>query len=206
MVKITPFLQTVKGMRMGYQSVPYGGGNFLHDNYIKGLPEICNMRKPIPSKKFCSILVNNGVSAGISTDVMIIRGVAAIALVQALESINYRVSVKVCYAVQRRNTLQCVINLKAFDQSLEIDRLSFFLADPSSFRRLCFSHMETRDNPIRDEMIHNSYGTPIEIDKSLIGPKDIYFPKSHLHEPQWSSVEGTVEYLRILLKKYGVIA
>jgi len=205
-MQLTPFLRTVKGMKRGYKPQRYAGGNFLLDNYCKGIPEVCNVVSPVESKKFVSVILNGTASCGVSLPVMEKRGAAVFALVDILQLHGYRVAVKLAYAVEGSGYhLQHSVILKAFEQTVEMDRLAFFLTDPSAFRRLQFATMERENAQVRGKIdIGSSYGTPREIEKSDIGEKDIYIGCASWHLPAWSGLEETKKWLIETLRRYGV--
>jgi len=206
-MKLTPFLRTVKGMKRGYKPQRYAGGNFLLDNYCKGIPEVCNVVSPVESKKFASIILNGTASCGVQPPVMEKRGVAVLALVDILQLHGYRVAVRLAYAVSGHDGyyLQHMVNLKAFEQTVEMDRLAFFLSDPSAFRRLQFATMEREKSNVRTKIdIGGSYGTPKEIEKEDIGEKDIYIGCASWHLPAWRDLEDTKKWLVETLRRYGV--
>lgn len=205
MLQLTPYLRSVPGLKKGWKPQVYAGGNFILSNYVRGIPELCNVLSPVVSKKFCSIILNQSASCAISTEVMARRGTVVVALVNLLEQYGYRVAVKVAYALRgTSHFLYTIVTLKVFNQTLDGDRLAFFLGDPSSFRRLYFAYMESLPEPMPKDMLDRHYGVPIELPKDMIGEKDIYFPCASFNDSHWHSIEGTVTYLREVLKRYGI--
>jgi hypothetical protein len=205
LMQLTPFVRSVQGVKRGWKAQRYPGGNFILDNYVKGIPDICNTMSPVVSKKFCSIILNQTASAGIGTDVMLKRGIVTIALVNILEQNGYRVSIKVAYGERGyTHSLYTTVNLKAFNQTVETDRLAFFLADPSAFRRLNFAFMESRPEPIPTDILPRGYGMPVDLPASMIGEKDIYLTKASFNDDCWHSVDGAKQYLKETLKRYGI--
>ena len=205
LLKITPYVRTVQSTRRGWSPQRYAGGNFILSNYVRGVPELCNVMSPIVSKKFASIVLNQTASAGIGADVMLKRGVCVVALVNLLEMHGYRCAVKVAYGERGSDhRLFTTVVLKAFNQTMELDRLAFFLADPSAFRRLNFSFMESLPANIIRDVIARSYGVPIELPASMIDEKDIYLSCANLNQEHWHSVDGTIAFLKETLKRYGI--
>ena len=208
-MKLTPFLRTVKGVKRGWKNSMHAGGNFNMDAYNKGLPECCVTMQPVVSKKFASLIVNTTASCGVSTEVMQRRGVACLALAQVLETNGYRVSIKLAYALagDRPHKQFCIVDVKPFNQTADMDRLAFFLADPSAFRRLHFSWMEAQPREVRRIMWvepSSGYGMPIELPSSEITDKDIYLGCANLNSPQWHSLDSAQEWIKESLKRYGV--
>ncbi len=206
-LRLTPFLRTVKGQRRGFKASMHAGGNFLIDNYNRGLPECCSVMQPVVSKKFASLILNGTASCGVGVDVMQRRGIAALALAQVLEQNGYRVSIKLCYGESYKAKQFVLIDLKPFHQSIELDRLAFFLSDPSAFRRLQFSWMETRPAEERAALGVDpdcGYGRPIDLSKSEIGDKDIYLGCASYNDSHWRSLETAQAWIKESLKRYGV--
>lgn len=206
MLELTPFLRTTQGVKRSWRPQRYAGGNFILDNYVRGIPELCNTMSPVVSKKFASLLLNGTASCGVSTNTMEIRGVAALALAQVLEQHGYRVSIKLSYAESSSGHKQyCIIDLKPFNQTIELDRLAFFLADPSAFRRLQFSWMESQPADIRAIMdVPGGYGSPCELPASEIGPNDIYLGCASWHDSHWRNLDTAQAWIKETLKRYGV--
>lgn len=207
LLQVTPYLRTVKGTSKGWRPQRYAGGNFILDNYVRGIPDVSNCMVPVISKKFASIIVNGTVSSSIGVEVMQRRGLVAVALTQVLESHGYRVSIKLANSTSGDNgaKLYCVVDLKPFNQTIELDRLAFFLADASAFRRLHFSWEETLPEDVRQIMnIPGGYGRPCELPDSEIGKDDIYLGCAHARAEHWYSLEGAIGYLKELLKRYGI--
>ena len=208
-LKLTPFLRTVKGLKRGWKNSMHAGGNFDMQAYSKGLPECCVTMQPVVSKKFASLIVNTTASCGVSTEVMQRRGVACLALAQVLEQNGYRVSIKLAFALAGDSPKKqfCIVDLKPFNQTADVDRLAFFLADPSAFRRLHFSWMEAQPREVRRIMWvepSSGYGMPIELPSSEITDKDIYLGCANLNSKQWTSLELAQDWIKESLKRYGV--
>ena len=113
------------------------------------------------------LVFNNCVSAGISTEVMTRKGAAAVALIKCLELAGFRVEVWLrngiadSYGQGSAYIFECM--LKEASQPVDIDRIVFALAHPSSFRRIGFSIFEG-DKEFMDA--HSSgYGYPAEVPK-----------------------------------------
>jgi hypothetical protein len=208
-LQLTPFLRTVQGMKRGFTPQRYAGGNFILSNYVRGIPEICNVMSPIVSKKFASIIVNNTASCGVDAQTLLRRGVVTLALADILQSNGFRTSIKVCFATGNSgHKLSCIIDVKPFHQTPDLDRLAFFLADPSAFRRLFFSFLETKlDAKGRRNMgvEGGGYGHPIELPKTEIGDKDIYLGCQDWYNQAWHTTEGAIAWIKESLKRYGIV-
>jgi hypothetical protein len=195
-------------MKRGFVPQRYAGGNFILSNYVRGIPEVCSVMSPIVSKKFASIIVNNTASCGVEAETLLRRGVVALALADILQSNGYRTSIKVAFATGAHgNKLSCIIDVKPFHQTADLDRLAFYLADPSAFRRLFFSWLETKlDRKQRMDMAVDggNYGHPIEIPKNEIGEKDIYLGCQDWHNQAWHTTEGAIAWIKEALKRYGI--
>jgi hypothetical protein len=208
-LQLTPFLRTVRGMKRGFTPQRYAGGNFILSNYVRGIPEVCSVMSPIVSKKFASIIVNNTASCGVEAETLLRRGVVTLALADILQSNGYRTSIKVCFATGAgKNKLSCIIDVKPFHQTPDLDRLAFFLADPSAFRRLFFSFLETKlDARARRNMQVDggTYGHPVELPKTEIGDKDIYLGCQDWHNQAWHTTDGAIAWIKETLKRYGIV-
>jgi hypothetical protein len=205
-MKITPYLRTVSGVKPKWQPQRYAGGNFILSNYVRGLPEVCNVMTATKSKKFASIILNGSASCGVNINTMLARGVAVTCLADVLELNGYRTAIKLVYCATG-SSLQTItsIDIKNFDQPPELDRLAFFLTDPSAMRRLYFSWLENLPQTTQADLgVGYGYGTPSELVKAEIGDKDIYIGCMHWDLPAWHSVEETVTWIKETLKRYGI--
>lgn len=97
------------------------------------------------SQPIVKIVVNNAASGSVDADALIARGIAVVAAVDILESLGKRVELWLSKGVESTRTSDIAefhVPLKAADQPLDIDRVAFALAHPSSLRRLSFSVQE----------------------------------------------------------------
>jgi len=181
---------------------PYGGGSLLIPVVLSGMPNPYVHSRHETNTKFIRLVVNGLASGGIDTQVMIQKGVVASALVELLELNGYRVQVDLVFPVQGSGSIMKLeIVLKSFQESLDLDRITFFTANPASLRRLCFSWMECQDKRFRAIYdVGGSYGSPADaIDKG-----DIYLPKMSWGEHQFSTKERALEYCLGILSQHGI--
>jgi hypothetical protein len=180
----------------------YGGGTLLVSNYLRGEPDCYLHMKREKAKKFVRVVVNVAASAGIDANVLVRRGVVLAGIIDALELHNYRVKVDLALGL-RGNKLhhETYVSLKDFSESLELDRLVFWLAHPASLRRFWFSFAETlTSRERRDIGVPGGYGMPSEVtDKG-----DVYLPKAHLEEAYWRNEETATKQLVELFKSKGI--
>jgi len=122
--------------------------------------------------KTVRILVNVCTSGGVSTDVMIRRGVAYAALVEVIQSLGYSVDLWVgtahgCHS--RAQRFNSAWNVKNSSGVIDRDRLLFNLANPSNLRRIGFAIMETLTAKERKRFsVPGGYGTVERFTKSFI--------------------------------------
>jgi hypothetical protein len=143
-------------------------------------------------------------SAGVSAEVLIARGSAAAALVEALEYAGFRVEITLYDSVgynNRKSQLCSKIPVKEANQPLDRDRLAFTLAHPSVLRRLCFGAWEGHEEFMQHEF-RSGYGNVIDITKEEQG--DVHISSAHLNSVQWSNPESAVEWILEELKRQGV--
>jgi hypothetical protein len=207
-MQITPFIRTTSSHKNGWQPQRYAGGNFILSNYVRGLPEVCNVMTSVKSKKFASIILNGSASCGVDTEIMLKRGVAVIALADILELNGYRTAIRVVYNNRGSGGMEVGtdITVKRFSQPPELDRLAFYLADPSALRRLFFSWLENLPASFRESLsVPGHYGIPCELPKSEVGKQDIYIGCMHWDLPAWHSIDGAVAWIKETLKRYGIV-
>ena len=184
-----------------------GGGNLVLPNYIQGKPECFRHYARVSVPKFIHIVFNGTASWGVTTESLIKKGVACAAVVDMLETHGFRCKVDksvVNSGVSDKSYIESITTLKDYGESLDIDRLVFFLAHPSSFRRLEFARWEYLGIKIggnfREEVgIDNNYGLQAESRDQ----GDIYFQKSRLHTG-WDNEEEAEIKIREILKAQGL--
>jgi hypothetical protein len=134
-------------------------------NMISAGPEL-RTRAPV-----VSLAMNISVSSGVDGSQIILWGIALASHIDALEAAGYRVdltitSVNVC----RANKLYLALNthLKAPDQPLDLDRLAYWLAHPSSLRRIMFANYDQRPAGFEHDLgMRGNYGIPADVRKPI---------------------------------------
>lgn len=107
--------------------------------YLSGEPECWLAMGEQPTRKAVSICVNVTTSYGVSPDTMMKRGIAVAALVLALQSKGYPVTVDVVQVLQKWDGDPKASTVRVIDANgspLDTDRLVYAIAHPSVFRRL----------------------------------------------------------------------
>ena len=168
----------------------------------------------VPSQpRLIRIVFNIAASCGISKEIMTAKGAAVAALIELLEFAGNRVEVILlpfCGSEVFTNNPADWFNsvlVKAFDQPLDLARLIFAIAHPSSFRRLGFSLIENA-TPAVQESYRFCYGFPADISAEVLteyGLKaDLYFASSAYGQPQWGNEQSVKEWIFKTLRAQGV--
>lgn len=136
--------------------------------FLSNDPEHFITREPIDREGVGTCLrfrVNLGVSALVSNEAILNRGIAVVATALALESAGKSTEIDVFYAGNlnygafdhfKSNKVQVEISVKKFGYGLEMDKLAFCMGHPAFFRRWIF-HL------IRATSCNNSgLGTPVK--------------------------------------------
>ena len=105
--------------------------------------------KPLPIVRiFCDI----GAVWYTSTEAMIRKGAAVVALIDQIERSGQRVELiatQISKTHRQYDEQHIFITVKQPDEPLDLDRISFAVAHPSMLRRVCFRIMEvTYDKPV----------------------------------------------------------
>jgi hypothetical protein len=161
-------------------------------------------------RQLVRIVLNCAVSAGVDSDVIVSRGAAVAALVDALEAAGRRVSVVIAEAVSNFNrgeNVTIMLLLKRPDAPLSIDTLTFAFAHPSMLRRLMFAAQERLpDADIRRDYGFQRggyYGMPTDLKPEEHG--DIYLGAMRYGDPNFNSPEAARTWVLETLKAQGVI-
>lgn len=172
-----------------------------------GVPECWANSYPVlqfgHGRKVLRCVFNVSALADVNEQTMIRKGATAAVLIQALEYSGFRCEVTLASGVEDTCGAACkeidtYTIIKPADQSLDIDRLVFALANPASHRRINFSVREG----FWDFMECNQYGYGKS--KDVADKGDIYIQRSHGYEEQWASEANCVKWILEELKKQGV--
>lgn len=151
--------------------------------------------------KVVTIVYNNCVSAGISADVLMLRGAICLALVDALEACGFRCEIQIgCGFSSLGETprREIYLTLKEPDSVINSDTLAYWLVHPAAFRRIVIAI--TRNVWAEGcARIAPSIGAPSDIQPERKG--DIYLNDAHLARVNDATA---VPFLKSELAKFGV--
>lgn len=159
--------------------------------------------------QFCKIAINIDTSAGVGAEIYKYKGMAVAALIDALENQNIRVHLDV---VVRADTYSgkdssVDIELKKFDEPLDMSRIAFVIAHPAFFRRLWFAFIENNTREVALELeVGGRYGSPADMKSYEIesGGYDFYFGKSMLRQTSdFETPEKAAEWVDRKVKEYN---
>ncbi len=158
-----------------------------------------------PGTKHVYIVVNAVASCNVDAKVMMKRGSAVAALINLLELAGHRCKVDVLCAIRGSSFhYEIRTNVKAYDEPLDLDRVTYAVAHPSILRRHVFSAMEVLpDQSEREKLgVSYSYGHPTE----TRGEKgDVYFPAMSSGDYRWESTESACQWVNEELIRLGII-
>ncbi len=175
------------------------GGRLIVSKALEGLPYAYTKVEKHINPRFLHLVYNGTTSAGIDANTMIRKGVIVAGIVDALELHNFRVKVSLVFNIVAAKTVEFIIKLKDYSEPMELDRLVFYTANPSSFRRICFSVMECHQYA-RDMGVGYGYGYQGE----ATDRGDIYVAKSTYGNKEWSSPELAFKYVKKQLADKGI--
>jgi hypothetical protein len=153
--------------------------------YATGVPECMGFfAEAEPTKgsgKIVKIRLNSSVSGGVGTGTIMRRGAVACALIDALESAGRSCEVEIASSTHDGWKVATTVPIKSAGEPLELDRMAYNLAHPSSFRRLMFSAWEHLPDEIRhaNGYFGGTYGMPTSYTG---GQCDIDVPHMSLRE------------------------
>jgi hypothetical protein len=149
--------------------------------------------------KVVHIVYNTCVSAGIDPDVIMLRGAVCMALVDALESANFRCQISLGIGCRQNGPNpqhEVVVNLKSAEESMSQDTLAFWLIHPAAFRRMTFAIWE---NVWPKDCAYPGLGMPTPVAEEMQG--DIYLSEANLRNV---NDETAIPFLKEQLKAYGI--
>jgi hypothetical protein len=187
-------------------------GVVVMDDYIKGKPRpVIALRKSqdkLPNAgKVVRLAINAFASGSVSTEVLITRGAAVMALADAIEKRGGKVEVVIRYTAGNRSGSTKVnyeVTVKRAGQNLNLNSVAFAMAHPSMCRRMCFGAMERENATVRKAI--GATGASVGFyayPASNPMPGEVYLPCASGYEPQWSSEDGAIAWVNDYLAREG---
>lgn len=172
--------------------------------WLTGHPE-CMVAAPMEVEtgvgRVAKVTVNGAVSGGVRADTLVYRGAAIALVVDALEACGVRCEVEWQMGIDDSQLLR--VPLKAADQPLDIDRLTFALAHPCMLRRLVFSWMECQPREWRDaHSVGGGYGAPATTPNRYVG--DVHSGRMHLRRGDWHDTDWLLGWVCEQLEHCGI--
>ena len=203
--RVSETIQT-QHVNRGTWKKTFTGGAVRVPAYLQGRPDCFLRYKQVRETKFITLVFVGGASGGVDTDTMITKGALVASTVDLLEARNIRVKVILAYGSAHgfvndpsSNVGEVYVTLKEHNESVDLDRLAFWLAHPSAMRRIRFAFYETlEDSNVRTAGNGSGHST----DVSFQG--DVYVGKSHLSDSTWSSLERSAAYVKQVLAAKGI--
>jgi hypothetical protein len=156
-----------------------------------------------PAVKYIRIVVNGAASSGVDAKTIMGRGACIAALVELLEYAGNRCEVVLAMATRSQFNLCALITVKKFDEPLDLPKIAYTLAHPSTLRVHHFAFMETMPRRIREGMsVPGGYGMCADVPNEKRG--DIYLNFMQYGEEQWTSPSLAVEWVKKELTAFGV--
>lgn len=145
--------------------------------------------------KIIHLVYNISASAGISADIMMRRGAATMALVDALETAGRRVEITI---VDQNQSYEWRATAKAPGCSMQIDQLAFAFVHPSMLRRFGFSITAQCGKEGLDATFR-AYG---RVANRPFG--DIFMPGMTYGDPAWETDASAIAWINQILREQGV--
>ena len=173
--------------------------------YLAGEPEHMITTASVPGReRQIHVMLNVGTSAHRSPESMMMRGLMAAGVVDALESMGHRVTLDVATFLYGNNdaTLTHIVNIKRAEDPLDLERTVFACAHPSMLRRLTFGVMESMDKTRRKWFrvsMSSGYGSPSDQPEYFLSPDempDLYIGNASRAETLEEVADEVVRYLR----------
>ena len=172
--------------------------------YLDGEPECWQRMEERqtegPGRRVYRLVFNCSVSGGVGQSVITARGAGAVALAELLEYAGHGVEIVLAFRANHhhREHLDAFVPLKACEQPLDIPRLAFALAHPSTLRRFMFSAMENDPSGT----FHPLTDMPADVDVADRG--DLFFGHAMYGDPNWRNSEAARAWIIETLKQQGV--
>lgn len=181
------------------------GGMVDVGRYLNGEPEcmIETMLSPVAKPgRVVTILIDGFYSGGVNSGDIKERGVAIVALIDALEKMQHNTEIWWETSFDGKGNLTYLVKLKGAEDSLDIDALMFAIAHPSAHRRIdCAAQERKGENREFAVGKGNSWGYPAGLQMGEYVGAAIQLPRL-----EWGSdtVKGAV-WIKKVLAQFGLI-
>jgi hypothetical protein len=183
--------------------------------YVDGRPKNMRRRVRVQVPQFerpVRLLCSGAYSSGVDTSVIVQRGAAMIALVDAVRRAGRPVEVWLDYRFRHRRdvdeTLSYQVPIMRAGQPISPGILQFAIAHPASLRRVCFAAMEGETDALRQKFrIGGTYATPAQRHEVPgLDSWDFYLDSATygMGEHQWKTTDGAVRWILERLADFGV--
>lgn len=168
--------------------------------FVSGDPECMITTAPGVGRAPLKVVAVCGALGNVDAQRMAHRGAATVALVDYLETLQYRVELWAAYHNEHGgNKAAVAVCVKEADQPVDLDRLGFFIAHPAAMRRINFAWREAQDQQYREDMgIDRGYGRT----SSFAGKhnEDLFLPANN-----FSNLAQATEWVRKTLSEAGFL-
>jgi len=173
--------------------------------YLAGEPECMVTTAQMPgASKQIHMAVNVSNSAYVDPEAMIMRGLLAAGVVDALEAMGHRVTLDVIIPTVNRwenthNNCNIIVQLKQADEVLDVERVAYACAHPSMLRRLSFGIKESLPKEWQQGTgVGGGYGQPVdEVEFTYPDEQpDIYIGNANTASNMEEVLDQVVQYLR----------
>lgn len=179
------------------------GEYFDVGDYLSGEPEVFRRDEYGNQKPVIPVYANFAMNGGQSTDMIMKRGCAIVALVDELEKSGFIVDLNLVHVVDYCKG-KTYTKIKVRTNPLDLDTVAFIMANPLCLRRLWFAVLEQ----IADKPNCNEYGYPSEYDLPDLfssGISGFYFVSSNHYmysERYWKSLKSAKEHIMDMVDRF----
>lgn len=186
-------------------------GVLMMGRYNQGHPRPFMQIADVPgAPRRITLYANLSASAEVDASVLMTRGGAACALVDALTRAGIQVEVRTVMVlgsdynrgkVSGRFITETLV--KRAEATLNLPTIAYALAHPSAFRRLGFSHIERHTTDKQWSSMSSGYGYPAPFPVEP-GPDVIVLPEAGSWQSPWSSEGKAGAWVLAVLKEQGI--
>ena len=173
---------------------------------LSGEPECWLNTREAESKRTMRLMVNVGVSVGVTTEVITNRGAAIVALIDELQKAGFIVELTITAATRRYVSHHPDSYIQTFVEMgttpLDMDAVAFALGNPALPRRMFFAYKEIATGKM--DLRNVSYGIPTEISKGY--RKDYHYLESLLLSnvrDQFRSIRSSADWVVAEIAKFA---
>ena len=172
------------------------GADYDVGEYLTGVPECWLHVEPTSARPCVRLLVNVSASCAVTSEGIMMRGAAVVALALGLQGAGYAVEVSACMVVDNYGTVASM-RVPLTDGNggpLDADRLLFALAHPAMLRRIG-AHLVAHHEGVTGDWVGMSMPADPPASLGWREEADLYLPRMHADDANFQDAASIARWV-----------